>query len=135
MEQDGRTPLPQVEAKREHLFSLIRCSKFAVSCLYEDERSLCLFHPSTLLVFGHFFAVCCVCRSVLLFFLIKDGLRQQGEGYDGWTCAGIASDTKEAGTRLSISWGFPAVRVFLERRRLFSADICAADVAPRRQTF
>ena len=41
---------------------------------------------------------------------------------------------EQAGTRFSLSWKLLAVRLVLERRKLFSTDICAADVAPDRHS-
>ena len=67
--------------------------------------------------------------------LVKDGLQQFGEGCDGRLCAGIMSDTSQRERVFNFLEVSGSVCVFRERRRPFAPDICAADVAPRDQTF
>ena len=67
---------------------------------------------------------------------IKDGLQPLGEGCDWRLCTGIMRLTQASWNALFKFLGsFRQCVVFLERRRLVSPDIGAADVAPRGQPF
>ena len=73
------------------------------------------------------FSVFCLLQH-FAFSPIKDGLQQLGGCCDGRRCTGIMSDTSE----LECVFNFLEVS---ERWRLFSQDICAADVALRGELF
>ena len=63
---------------------------------------------------------------------IKDELQQLGEGCDGRLLEPCV--VRANWNAISICRTCPAVRVFLETKRLFPAETSAADVAPRVQT-
>ena len=79
----------------------------------------------------------CACGLVKLFTVCcgvpSHRLQQSGEGCDG-RFTGIMSDTSKL-EHVFNSWKCLEVRVLLERRSHFNPDICAADAAPRGQTF